>query len=75
MAKITIVQLGEKLGVSRDGAYGFIKFLVEKGLATKVGTTHVPGTKGKGSDIYQIDGAHAGEAVMMEMSKIDGSAT
>lgn len=53
--RTTIQQLAEKFGVTRDAAYGFVRFCVEKKVLTKAGTTHVPGTKGKGADIYEWD--------------------
>lgn len=54
MIQVTIAQVAEQLGVSRDAAYMLMRFLVETQQATKIGTTKVPG-KGRGADIYSLD--------------------
>ncbi len=52
--KGTTKALASKLNVEYPVAYGLIQFLASKNLATEAGTEKVPGTKGKGSTIWQI---------------------
>lgn len=54
--RYTVNGMSMKLGVERDVAYNLVKFLEAVGLAKKSGDVEkVPGAKGKGSDIYEID--------------------
>lgn len=54
MVQVTIAQLAERFGVARESAYGFVRFMIEKGLVTKVGTTQTQG-KGRGADIFSVE--------------------
>lgn len=54
--KFTVLQVATQCGVSKDGAYGLIVFLKEKGLAKQCGTLpKPPGEKGKGQNLYEMD--------------------
>ncbi len=54
--EMTVNDLGEILGVSRDSAYGLIGFLEEAKLVSKVEGRTKPNAsgKGKGQNIYLV---------------------
>lgn len=55
MSLHTIKSIMERFECDREAAYGFIQFMKGKGLAVKTGTSHTPGARGKGQDVYQIN--------------------
>lgn len=58
---MTIDEVATKLNVSRVIAYGFVRFLEQKGLVTTTGGKRPPGTRGKAPKVYALKADAAAE--------------
>lgn len=52
--KFTVDQFSEANGIEKPVAYGFLRFLAERGFATTTKTDKVAGKRGKPSTIYTL---------------------
>lgn len=52
--KFTVDQFSSANSIEKPVAYGFLRFLAERGFATVTKTDKVPGKRGKPSTIYTL---------------------
>jgi predicted ArsR family transcriptional regulator len=50
----TAATFAQAIDVDKDAAYGFLRFLVAKGLAENLGAKQAPGKKGRGEIHYRV---------------------
>lgn len=65
----TTEEFAVSLGVDKQTAYGFIKFLEASGLVEKVGTRPNATGKGKGSNLYTVK-PDAGDKLKVILKKV-----